>query len=285
MQKNSVKGKVVEEENGIMGLFGAIGGFFKGLLGGGSSSGGGGGYSSNTVYEPDKVKVAEIESRTKIRLANMEQERIELMKQAQLDILQYETQCHIALEEAKARGMSVIAQNIVLMQEKLNDVAERRLQIIEKGSLQIVKEIEAFYDEVGDKIQVENDEYNTKKLPALLEILGKYEQGSPEHQIYMQRIQDDCQRQQQYYLKQIDNVYSRQAQVIAGFISSKEKIVEQTGQVTHEMLGAVQNNILHLNTSANFSANMQLESQNSTKALPDSKQELLMLDKSSGKNE
>ena len=101
----------------------------------------------------------------------------------------------------------------------------------------------------------------------------------------MQRIQDDCQRQQQYYLKQIDNVYSRQAQVIAGFISSKEKIVEQTGQVTHEMLEAVQNNILHLNTSANFSANMQLESQNSTKALPDSKQELLMLDKSSGKNE
>lgn len=268
-----------------MGFFGAIGGFVKGLFGGGSSSGGGGGYSSNTVYEPDKVKVAEIESRTKIRLANMEQERIELMKQAQLDILQYETQCHIALEEAKARGMSVIAQNIVLMQEKLNDVAERRLQIIEKGSLQIVKEIEAFYDEVGDKIQSENDEYNTKKLPALLEILGKYEQGSPEHQIYMQRIQDDCQRQQQYYLKQIDNVYSRQSQVIAGFISSKEKIVEQTGQVTHEMLEAVQNNILHLNTSANFSANMQLESQNSTKALPDSKQELLMLDKSSGKNE
>ena len=274
---------------GLLGILGGIAGaaigFFSGRKSGGGSSGGGGGYSSNTVYEPDKVKVAEIESRTKIRLANMEQERIELMKQAQLDILQYETQCHIALEEAKARGMSVIAQNIVLMQEKLNDVAERRLQIIEKGSLQIVKEIEAFYDEVGDKIQSENDEYNTKKLPALLEILGKYEQGSPEHQIYMQRIQDDCQRQQQYYLKQIDNVYSRQAQVIAGFISSKEKIVEQTGQVTHEMLEAVQNNILHLNTSANFSANMQLESQNSTKALPDSKQKLLMLDKSSGKNE
>lgn len=274
---------------GLLGILGGIAGaaigFFSGRKSGGGSSGGGGGYSSNTVYEPDKVKVAEIESRTKIRLANMEQERIELMKQAQLDILQYETQCHIALEEAKARGMSVIAQNIVLMQEKLNEVAERRLQIIEKGSLQIVKEIEAFYDEVGDKIQLENDEYNTKKLPALLEILGKYEQGSPEHQIYMQRIQDDCQRQQQYYLKQIDNVYSRQAQVIAGFISSKEKIVEQTGQVTHEMLEAVQNNILHLNTSANFSANMQLESQNSTKALPDSKQKLLMLDKSSGKNE
>ena len=279
----------MEENMGLLGILGGIAGaaigFFSGRKSGGGSSGGGGGYSSNTVYEPDKVKVAEIESRTKIRLANMEQERIELMKQAQLDILQYETQCHIALEEAKARGMSVIAQNIVLMQEKLNDVAERRLQIIEKGSLQIVKEIEAFYDEVGDKIQSENDEYNMKKLPALLEILGKYEQGSPEHQIYMQRIQDDCQRQQQYYLKQIDNVYSRQSQVIAGFISSKEKIVEQTGQVTHEMLEAVQNNILHLNTSANFSANMQLESQNSTKALPDSKQELLMLDKSSGKNE
>ena len=35
------------------------------------------------------MKVAEIEADTKIRLANMETERIEIMKQAMLDILAY----------------------------------------------------------------------------------------------------------------------------------------------------------------------------------------------------
>ena len=261
----------------LSGLFGMAVGFFSGRKSGGGSSGGG----SSTVYEPDKVKVAEIESRTKIRLASMEQERIELMKQAQIDVLQYETQCHIALEEAKARGMTVIAQNIVLMQEKLNEVAEKRLEIIEKGSLQLIKEIEAFYDEVGNKIQAENDEYNTKKLPALLEALAKYKPGSPEHQIYMQRIQDDCQQQQQYYFKQIEAVHNRQMQVIEGFISSKEKVVEQTGQITHDMLDAVQKNVLHLNSSAN----MKLDTLNSVAALPDNKQELLLPKKSESKEE
>jgi hypothetical protein len=51
-----------------MGFFssigGKIGGFFKGLFGGGSS-GGGDRSVSNTTYEPDKVRVAEIESETK----------------------------------------------------------------------------------------------------------------------------------------------------------------------------------------------------------------------------
>ena len=67
----------------------------------------------------------------------MENDRIELMKQARLDILQYETESQIALEQAKAQGLAVMAQTIIAMQDKLNEVAEKRLLIIEKGSLQV----------------------------------------------------------------------------------------------------------------------------------------------------
>lgn len=235
-----------EEDKSKMGLFSKVGGFLKGLFGGGSS--GGGGSRSTTTYEPDKVKVAQIEADTKIRLANMETERIEIMKQARMDILEYETQCQVALEQAKAQGLNAMAQMIIAMQDKLNEVAEKRLQIIEKGSIQIIKEIETFYDEIGDKIQADNDKYNREKLPALLDILNQYEPGTTAFEIYSQQIQDDRKMQQQHYMKQIEAVSERQSMVISGFISSKEKIIEQTGQITQGMLDSVQAQVLQLHT-------------------------------------
>ncbi len=212
----------------------AIAGGISGLFGGGSS---GGGYSggSSTVYEPDKVRVAEIEADTKVRLAKMETERIEVYKQARLDILEFETKSQIALEQAKAQGFAIVAQTIIAMQEKMNEIAEKRLQIIEHGSLQLVKEVETFYEQIGDKIQADNDEYNCKKLPALLDILQKYEKGTPQHELYFQRIVDDSKIQQQHFMKQLDAVLARQNMVITGIMESKNKMIEQTGTIMQDI--------------------------------------------------
>ena len=259
-----------EEENKTMGLLGKIGGFFKGLLGGGSS-GGGGGSRSTTTYEPDKVKVAEIEADTKIRLANMETERIEIMKRARLDILEYETQSQIALEQARAQGLGAMAQIILAMQDKLNEIAEKRLLIIEKGSIQIIKEIETFYDEIGDKIQADNDTYNREKLPALLGLLQQYEVGSAPYEIYAQQIQDDRKLQQQHYLKQLEAVSERQSMVISGFISSKEKIIEQTTQITKGMLDSVQAQVLQLNSGVQTTTPALPDKNENMPALPDNR--------------
>lgn len=229
-----------------MGLLGIIGGAIKNLFGGGSS----GGSRSTTTYEPDKIRVAEIEADTKLKLADKENERIELMKQARLDILYFEKQSQIAFEEAKAKGLTVMAQTILAMQEKLNEVAEKRLLIIEKGSLQVIKDIEMFYNELGKKIQEDDDKYNTDKLPEMLSILEKYEEGSTANKLYTKRIEEDMTLQAQHYTKQIDAIATRQSQVIDGFLSSKEKILEQTSSITAGMLETIQAQVLSLNTSA-----------------------------------
>lgn len=247
-----------EQEDKNMGLLGKIGGAIKRLFGGGSSGGssGGGGSRSTTTYEPDKVKVAEIEADTKIRLAHMETDRIEIMKQARLDILQFETESQIALEQARAQGLTVMAQTILTLQEKLNEVAEKRLLIIEKGSLQVIKDIENFYDELGTKIQEDDDRYNTEKLPELLSILEKYEEGSPSHKIYMKRIEEDMALQAKHYTQQIEAISQRQSQIIDGFLQSKDKILEQTGQITAGMLETIQNQTLALDMNRTQSAEM-----------------------------
>lgn len=228
-----------------MSIFGKIGGWFKGLFGGSSSSGGSRSTSS-TVYEPDKVRIAEIEQNTKIRLATMERERQELMHKAQLEFLQAQHDCDEALVQAKVKGFAATAEMIIRMQSKLTEIAETRMEIIEKGSLPIVKDIEKFYDELGDKVKADNDEYNMEKLPALLEILGKYEIDSPAHKLYQKRIEDDMRLQSEYYMKQLDSITVRQQQVIDGFIKSKNSIIEQTGMLTKELLASVQKQTLEL---------------------------------------
>ena len=238
-----------------MGLFSGIGEMVKGawnavkrVFGGGNNNssynGGGGSYSSysnsnensTTTYEPDKVKIAQIEADTQLKLAGMEKERIELMKNARLEMLEYETKSQMAIVQAQMLGFDSMAQSIIKMQDTLNEVAEKRLLIIEKGALPIIKDIENFYDELGQKIQEDADRYNTEKLPKLLEMLEKYEPESAPYQLYYKRIMDDMESQQMHTTMHLQGVLQRQQQVIDGFMESKKQIIDQTGQITQGIL-------------------------------------------------
>ena len=234
-----------------MGLWGKIGGWLGGLFGGSS---GGSRSTSSTSYEPDKVKVAEIERDAKLQLATMENERVALMKQARLDILEFETKSNLALEQARVQGFQAMTQTIMAMQEKLNEVAEKRLLIIEQGSLQVIKDIEGFYSELGDKIQADDDAYNTEKLPQLLSILSQYDEGTPAHRLYAKRIEADMALQAQHYTRQLDAIAARQSQIIQGFLTGKDRIIEQTGQITAELLQAAQHHTMVLGSAAKEAA-------------------------------
>lgn len=216
-----------------MGILGTIGGFFKGLFKGESS---GSRSVSNTTYEPDKVKVAEIESQTKIRLADMETERIKLSRDVQLEIMEQEYRFKVGYEEAKALGFNNIAATIVNMQEKLTEIAQKRIAIIENGSLDIVREFESFYIELKERIDNDNLKYSEEKLPKLLEVLEKYDENSPTYKLYYKRIEDDMNSQIMSYNKQIEGISERQAKIVDSFLVSKEKIIEQSSKITNNLI-------------------------------------------------
>ena len=110
------------------------------------------------------------------------------------------------------------------------------MQIIENGSIQIVKEIEIFYQELGKKIEEDDDTYNTEKLPQLLALLERYEIGTPAHSLYQRRIEDDMALQSKHYTMQLNAVVQRQSQIISGFLQSKDRVVEHTSQLTEGLL-------------------------------------------------
>lgn len=227
-----------KRDMGILGTIGGkIGGFFKGLFGGKSSGDRNGDRSvSNTNYEPDKVKIAEIEAQTKIRLANMESERIRLSTDAQIEIMEQEYRFKVGLEDARVLGFNNIATTIVGMQERLNEIALNRIEIIEKGSLQIVADIEGFYLELRGKIEEENYKYSEEKLPKLLGILENYDESSAGYKLYFKRIEDDMNSQLKTYETQIEGIANRQSKIIDSFLYSKDKMIDQTSQITNNLI-------------------------------------------------
>ena len=222
--------------NRKMGLWESVWNGVKKIFGSSSSSKSSGSRStSNYNYEPDKVKIAEIERDIKLKMADREKERIELMRDAQLELIKAQTMSQMAVEEARAKGMTAMAEQLVVLQAQMLDVAKKRITIIEKGSMQIIGEIEAFYAEVENRITANSEAYNTKKLPLLLDMLGKYEQGTPQFEIYMAQINDDRARQNQFVLQQMEQIRERQNLVLNSFLNAKEKIIEQTGQITQRV--------------------------------------------------
>lgn len=217
------------KENDFMGIWSTIKSWF-----GGSSSGSR--TTTNYNYEPDKVKIAQIEAEAKIRLAEMETERVELIKQAQMELLRDEAEAKILVEEAKAKGFTVMAQTIIAMQEQLTQITNNRIEIIERASLPIIKDIENMYKELNDRIVADNDKYNTEKLPNLLSILEKYPEGTTAYKLYSQQIQNDMNAQMKHHDMQLKSLEIRQQQIIIGFINSKDKILEQTGNLTQNII-------------------------------------------------
>ena len=236
---------------GIMGLWGAIKSFF-----GSSSSSGGSRSTTTTTYEPDKVKIAQIEAENKIRLSELETERIELIKQAQIEIIQNETEAREAAEMARAKGFTVMAQTILALQEKLNEVAQKRLEIIEAGSNPIKQEIEQIYAEFRHKIEEDNDLYMKEKAPNLLEMLNKYPENSITHKMYAKLIDKDMSNHMEQYNIQIKNLEERQKMVLDSFLKGKEQIIAQTATLTQSML-------------ENLSQKAQLTSVDISRQLPD----------------
>lgn len=234
-------GPYYEEENKL-GLFGSIGKIFGKIFGGSSN----GRTTHAYTYEPDKVKMAEMDNATKVKLAHLSNEQVELVKQARLEIIQCQTQSELALKEAQARGLSLMAQTIVEMQKQLNDIAQKRLLIIEQGSAAAVQEIESMYSQLEDKIQKDNDTYNTEKLPKLLALLEQYDENSAAHKLYEKRIADDMNLQLEHMGEQLKTLSCRQDKLIDSLVQDKEKMLDQTNELTLKMLTSLNQQLIAL---------------------------------------
>ncbi|PSW22769.1 hypothetical protein C9I94_18475 [Photobacterium swingsii] len=207
--------------------------------------------SSHRNYDPDKVKIAEIDKETQLQLAGKEQERIILMKEAKLEILREEAKFQEVLNATKINGLNQMSEIITSMQERFNDVAEKRLKIIEQGSMDTIREVERFYCELQKSIEQRDIEFTENKLPKLLEQLNKYDEDSPSHKLYFKKIDSLIANQTSYSERALADLSVRQDKIITSSLATKERITVHTDQLTAQIVDKIVDSSELLQRSSN----------------------------------
>lgn len=211
-------------------MFG-LGSIFKRIFGSNDTSS-----SSYTYqYEPDKVEIAQIESDTKLRLADKELERIALSRDAQLELMKVQVWGQQAIAEARARGMAAVVQRLEELQTVINKTTQQRLALIEGAALETVRDVEKFYGEMESKIEQHNQTYMEERLPNLLRLLGSYEKGSAEYEMYKEQVDADRAREIQYVTEQVRYINQRLGKVIDSVLQSKEEVMKETAALTQSI--------------------------------------------------
>lgn len=256
-----------------MGLIGDLWDGVKSIFGGGSSSGGGSRSTSSTstTYEPDKVKIAEIEAENKIRLARMEQDKVALWRDVQKDLLRADAEAEEIKIQARAKGFMAVAQAVATLQMEMHRVAKTQLIAIEESSLTVIKEMEEFYGGLVARIKEDRFLYSSEQYPKLLSMLEKYKEGTTEYNMYKGLIDRDQAMEVETYTKQITDAIEGSKINREAILKDKERILGTTDKLLTGMVAKANIEIAKLKGGAGNASANQLTASNKPLELEEGK--------------
>lgn len=232
-------------------------GAVSGLFGGGSSSGnsGGGNNSSSsetyhnsktTNYDPDKVRVAELEN-----------DRVGLVKEAQIELLQINAQLEAAMIEARCRGFHHMQQAMMGMLKEVNVLAEERLVLLEEGSLQQIQQVEDLYADL--KTDVQHDDFLVVKVPQMLNLANQFPEESDTRKTFMNGIDQEMATHFNFKTNQLNKLNERCHIVVASVVASKERMQQHIDHVITKRIEHIEH-VMHSNAQLVFKgATLQLD--------------------------
>ncbi len=198
--------------------------------------------TTQTIYEPDRVKVAELEN-----------DRMDRAIEAQKEIIQMNSEMQLLIMEAHQKGFEHSTQILKEMMQSLNQIAQERLLLIENGHFEVVEKIEKLYLGLEKEIREDNDGFNMDKLPQMLEMLSKFEVGSASARLYEKSIDKQIELNGTFFTQKLSALHERQKIMVASSIKSKEQVLEQSSQI-------VLDRMKFLDKQLEYQQNMQLPS-------------------------
>ena len=176
--------------------------------------------TSSTIYEPDRVKVAELEN-----------DRMNRAIEAQKEIMQMNQEMQLYIMEAHQKGFEHSTQLLKEMMQSLNQIAQERLILIENGHFEVVEKIENLYLGLEKEIREDNDGFNMEQLPKMLEMLAKFEVGSASAKLYEKSVDKQIELNGTFFIQKLGALHDRQKLMVASAIKSKEQVLEQSSQI------------------------------------------------------
>jgi hypothetical protein len=176
--------------------------------------------NTQTIYEPDKLKIAELENG-----------RMDKAIEAQKEIIQMNNEMQLYIMEAHQKGFEHSTQILKDMMRSLNEIAQERLILIENGHFEVVEKIEKLYLGLEKEIREDNNSFNMSQLPQMLEMLSKFEVGSASARLYEKSVDKQIELNGTFFTQKLSALHERQKLMVSSAIKSKEQVLEQSSQI------------------------------------------------------
>ena len=219
------------------------------FLGGSSSSGGSGSYSTSpsstiTTYDPDKIEVAKLEN-----------ERVDLVKNAQLELMEVNARLEAVMIEARCKGFQAMQGAMMQMLKEVNHLAEERLVLLENGSQEQIQKVESMYADLSK--DMDNDDFMFAKVPQMLELANKFPEGSDSRKLYMSGIDREMAKHFEFKTEQLKNLNTRCQIVVASVVASKEKMQHHIDTVIAKRIEHIEQ-VMQVNSQLPYNTTEQL---------------------------
>ena len=204
--------------------------------------------NTQTIYEPDKVKVAELENG-----------RMQKAIDAQKEIMQMNQEMQLYIMEAHQKGFEHSVKILKEMMRSLNQIAQERLTLIENGHFEVVEKIEKLYLGLEKEIREDNDGFNMEQLPKMLEMLSKFDIGSPSAKLYEKSIDKQIELNGTFFTQKLSALHERQKLMVASAIQSKELVLEQSSQIVLDRMKFLDKQLEHQQSMATQNRPQQIQ--------------------------
>jgi len=223
-----------------MGFWGTVGSVVSSWFGSNTSSSTSSYNSSvETIYEPDKVKIAELEKDR----ANIENKRVSLMADAQKEIIELNARMQGAIIEAESQSFEHSAKVLKNLMHDMNLIAQQRLELLENSQFEIVRKIETLYLEFEREVQKDNDSFQLEKLPKMFDILERFPPESSSHKLYTGSIDKQINLNIEFVSKKLSDLSNRQKLLIESTNETKIRILEQSSKIVEDRMKFLDNQL------------------------------------------
>jgi len=197
--------------------------------------------SSQTLYEPDRVRVAELE----LQRTHLDNQRADRMIEGQKEIIELNAQMQGMIIEAHAKGLEHSVNVLKSLMNDMNLMAQQQLTLLENGHFEIVKNIETLYLSFEQEVQKDNRNFQLQQLPAMFEALSKFPENSTAHTMYAGSIDKQIALNFDFISNKLQGLAQRQRLLIESSVASKQFVLEHSAQLVRERMAFLDTQLEH----------------------------------------
>ena len=202
--------------------------------------------SSSTVthYRPDDIEIEKLQN-----------ERIHLAKEAQLEVMEKKARLEAVMIEARCKGYHAMQQAMLEMLKEVDALAQQRQALLENGSFEQIRKVEAMYADLGKDI--ENDDFMFSKVPQMLDIANKFPEESDSRKLYMSGIDREMAKHFDFKKEQLKKLNERCHIVVASVVESKKQMQAHIDTVISKRIEHIEQ-VMQVNAQLPYSATAQI---------------------------